>query len=223
MGVTRRSWQKVRKHKAKDIIIETKKTRPGISDEDALTIRNFWWSPEVSRPCPLKKRVKHGIPTHHLECSYSVAYQRFTAKHPEIKIGYVKFVHFRPKHVRRMRLSERAVCCCIKCENVKMKLTAINKLVASKSGQTLTSDEASLSKMTMCTCESRHPPKSCIDHKCPNCGVKNITKQLSPLLETDRDSRVQYKQWKRVEKKVHAKKIEHHQSDRSGRFRGHPC
>lgn len=122
LGVSRRSWQKVRQHTAKDIIIETKKTRPGISEEDALTIRNFWWSPEVSRPLPLKKRVKHGIPTHHLECTYSVAYQRFKAKYPQIKVGYVKFIYFKPKNVRHMKVTERAVCCCIKCENVKMKL-----------------------------------------------------------------------------------------------------
>ena len=206
LGVNRRSWQKVRKHKAKDIIIEIKKTRQGISDEDALTICNYWWSSEVSRPVPLKKRVKHGIPTHHLECSYSTAYQRFKAKYPEIKVGYVKFIHFRPKNVRHMKAAERAVCCCIKCENIKMKLNAINKRASSKSVPKLSSDEASLAQMTMCKSEnSQISPKPCIDRECPNCGVKNITKQLGPLLETDIESKVQYKKWKRVEREIHAK------------------
>ena len=48
-------------------------------------------------------------------------------------------------------------------------------------------------------------PKSCIDHECPNCGVKNITTHLKPLLETDTKSKVQYTVWKCVDKEVYAK------------------
>ena len=186
LGVSRRTWSRVRKHKKSHIILDLKKKRKGITEDVIDTVETFWWSPAVSRPLPFKKRVKQGMPTHLLECSYSTAYRRFKNEHPDMKIGYVKFIQLRPKSVRHMRVSERNVCCCTRCENVKMKLDAINKLAASKSQAQLSSDEKSLSDMTLChSTENIHPPKTCIDRKCTKCGVTNISRCLQPLLESD--------------------------------------
>ena len=113
-------------------------------------VRDFWLSPTVSRPMPLKKQVlKHNMPTHLLECSYTDAFKfnRFKKENPQIKVGYVKFIQLKPKNVRHMRVDERIVCCCTRCENIKLKLKALNT-VSVAHGVPKICDEHALSDLT---------------------------------------------------------------------------
>ena len=71
-------------------ISDMKKKGRRLADEVADKVHELWLSPDVSRPLPIKKRVKCGVPTHLLECSYTEAYNRFKAENPTTKIGYVK-------------------------------------------------------------------------------------------------------------------------------------
>ena len=101
-NITRRSWRSA----TTTIPPSQKKRRRGLSEEVMSAVHDFWLSPSVSRPMPLKKRVKHRVPTHLLECS-------FKKDNPSMKIGYVKFIQLRPSNVRHMKAAERIVCCCV--------------------------------------------------------------------------------------------------------------
>ena len=97
-----------------------------IPQAQAQVIEDFRLSPDVSRPLPLKNRIKLNTVTYLLETSYTGAFKLFQQKHPDIKVKYVKFVQTKPSHVRHMKALERIVCCCIKCENIKQQVKALN-------------------------------------------------------------------------------------------------
>ena len=204
LRISTKKWKKIQKQKQIICDVKKKKRKGVISDDVADAVRDFWWSPEVSRQLPLKKRVKKGVPLHLLECSYSAAYLRFKAQHPNIKIGYVKFLHLRPKNVRHMRASERIICCCIKCENVKLLLCGINQVLNVK----LPADECSLSDMTLCPKKGDYAPKACIDRQCSTCGVDKISEFLQDAMtdEVTSQKMVQFSEWKTIEKTVTTKK-----------------
>ena len=60
-----------------------------------------------------------------LETSYSGAFKRLKRTNPDVKIGYVSFIKLKPKNARHLKAMERNVCC----ENLKLKLSALNKFV----------------------------------------------------------------------------------------------
>ena len=111
LGVSRKTLKKVSSIKGMNIVV--KKKRCGISEAVQREVREFWLSPNVSRIVPISKRVKHGIPLHLLECSYTTAYTRYKSMNRTVQIGYVKFIQLKPKNVRHMREAERIVCCCV--------------------------------------------------------------------------------------------------------------
>lgn len=166
------------------------------------TVREFWWSSDISRQLPLRKKVKHGLPTFLLECSYSTAYRRFKKEYPMIKLGYVTFVQLRPKNVRHMKVMERIVCCCIKCQNIKLKVQAINRTAKwlNKPNLQLPLDEPEISSFTMCETENRLPDPKCIDRKCDLCGPDKVAVHLQPLLDNNSDETTRTDEWRRVQK-----------------------
>ena len=71
--------------------------------------------------------------------------------HPSVKIGYVKFKQLRPKNLRPMKALERIMCCCVRCEKVKLIVTALN-IVSREFGLELylCPDAGEISKSTIC-------------------------------------------------------------------------
>ena len=204
LGITHKMWKRIMMNDNGHI---RKKKSSGIIREDVADfVREFWWSPDVSRTLPLKKRVKHGVPLHLLECSYTTAFKRFQAKFPDIKIGYVKFIQLRPGNVRHMRSNERIVCCCIKCENLKLLTSALNNTLPPNNR--LPRDEVELCNMTMCTAKGRFPSKACIESRCLECGDDQIGDRLKDVLGDDVKALevVPYKEWRTVEKTTKSKK-----------------
>lgn len=175
-----------------------------ISDTTKRLVQEFWWSAEVSRQMPLKKKVKRNQAAFCLEMNYTQAFQKFKAAHPTVKIGYVRFIQLKPQNVRRMGAYERIVCCCQKCEKVKLKLKALNCVVSSKGCRDLCIDAENLtaiSDITLCHDDDRILPKvDCLDRKCNSCGEQNVSAHYETFLRDNRELRLKYDNWTRVKK-----------------------
>lgn len=102
---------KVRRHKTQMAEVQRKKRKDMVAEETKALVKEFWCSEGISREVPLKKRVKKGMHSNLLECTYVEAYRQLKKSHPEVKIGYTTFVSLKPKHVRHMKATERQVCC----------------------------------------------------------------------------------------------------------------
>lgn len=145
--------------------------RGAVPGRAKAVIMEFWKSPEISKESPLKKGVKNGLPTYLLQMTYQSAFRRFRKTHPDINIGYVKFIALKPANVRHMRRQEREVCCCVSCENPKLKLNALNKLIVQKGAdinlRINNSDLSEIADLTMCPYEyPAHPKPECLQRKC---------------------------------------------------------
>ena len=79
--------------------------------------------------------------------------------YPSVKIGYVKFIQLRPKYVRPMEALECSMCCCVRCENVKLMVTALN--IVSRKFELelyLCPDAGEISKSTICGTKDKGIP-----------------------------------------------------------------
>lgn len=127
LGIGGKVKRKLKKREAGVLgSISRKRRRDATNPETVSQVESFWISEGVSHVVPLKKRVKKGRPLYVLDCSYIQAYRNFRAAHPQTTIGYVRFLQLKPTFVRHMKAVERIVCCCIKCENMKLLLRALN-------------------------------------------------------------------------------------------------
>jgi hypothetical protein len=190
---------------------QRKRRRDAVVETVAIQIQNFWTSEGISHVVPLKKRVKKGHPLHVLDCNYTQAFQQFRKSFPAIQIGYVKFIEMKPFYVRHMKAIERSVCCCMKCENIKLKLKVLNAQVS-----TLSTDKDlristvhDLSKMTLCSYkELVFPGRECVDRSCDSCGTKKLTDWYAPLENHNGDVQITCDEWKivKVERLIKKKK-----------------
>ncbi|XP_014674975.1 PREDICTED: uncharacterized protein LOC106815062 [Priapulus caudatus] len=159
-------------------------------------VQEFWWSSEVSRQMPLKKKVKKNQAAFLLELNYTQAYRKFKAAHPSVKIGYVKFTQLKPSNVRRMNALERVVCCCQRCENVKLKVKAMNSSVSSNGCRDLrieAEDLSAISDITLCHDDNRTLPKAnCLDRQCTSCSEKNMTTHYAAFLKNNRELKLNF-------------------------------
>ena len=87
-----------------------------------------------------------------------------------------------------MKAAERIVCCCVKCENIKLKVEAINHMAIARREKPVCSDERSLSDLTLCA--EKQPP--CLERKCDMCGVKSVSNALQSLLESEGKTEMNY-------------------------------
>jgi len=73
---------------------------------------SFWLA--ASREYPCKKRVKGNRSIFVLTSTYTSVFRDFKCQHPQIKIGFIKFLQLRPNNVRKLNAAERNICCCPK-------------------------------------------------------------------------------------------------------------
>lgn len=180
---------------------DTKKRNDAINAETEQRVKEHWMSESISRIVPHKKRVKKGQPLYVLECSYIQAYRAFKVANPNIKIGYVTFIKLKPSNVRHLKALERSVCCCIKCENMKLKLKVLKQAKCNINTSNLYIDDIHmLSKKTLCPYNDPDcPDKRCVDRACPNCEAAQLVNSYSPILAAEGDSEITYDQWKVIE------------------------
>lgn len=184
------------------------KQRKGLPDSTKEKVKEYWYT--ISRPMPLKKRVKKKTPMFLLECSYTTAYKDFMKLHPNIKIGYVMFTKLKPSNVRLLKSKERIVCCCIKCENIKNTIKSLNELTKRVGlGGLRVDNERELSDLTLCAYQNKQfPAKDCIDRKCKTCGVTKLNEYYKPLLDKASTNEVKINKWKNVQETKMIKNVE---------------
>lgn len=96
-----------------------------------------------------------------------------------------------------MKTLERSVCCCMKCENVQLKLKIINQCVTKDCKIESLND---LSNKTVCQYEEPgFPERECVERTCKSCGTDALATWYAPMIAVDGDRQVQYDQWKTVE------------------------
>ena len=210
-----RKYKKVRKYVSRFLgiggkVIRTKnlrrkKRKDALPESTKNLVRSFWMSENVSREVPLKKRVKKGgQPPFLLECTYLEAFRKFTASHPDVSIGYCKFVQLKPCNVMLMKALERVVCCCIKCENVKLKTKALNTNASVMKVNIQTKNMDDLTKLTIC------PPKEndkvsmkCLNRECRECSTDAVKQHYQPLVNAHQKdeqtgTHVTFNEWRSV-------------------------
>lgn len=199
---------KTRQHKIQLQDIQRKKRKDRIDQETQKLVKEFWCSEGISREVPLKKQVKQGIPANLLECTYIEAYTQFKKSHSGIKIGFTAFIGLKPKYVRHMKAMERQVCCCKKCENVKLKIKAINKLAKQSSLNIEINGKNGASDDTLCSYDTNFPARKCLDRKCENCGTHLIATKCAPLIEKiGKQHQTTYDEWQQVKHEYQGKTI----------------
>lgn len=193
-GFSAKTYNKARKGR---LMMIRKMRKDAIQPHVAAKIEEYWY--EISREVPLKRRVKKGKPLFLLECTYTAAYRDFKKSHPSINVGYVKFIELKPKNVRHLKALERIVCCCRPCENKKLILKALNNVI--KKDASLSSlrvmTEKDLSDITLCPYDPvGFPEMKCLERKCGDCGVKQISEHYTPLCEKHGTDEVVYEEWR---------------------------
>lgn len=86
------------------------------------------------------------------------AFKKFKEINPDMKIGQRKFDQLKPMHVRRMKISNRIVCCCTHCENIRLKVQTLNSFVREKDSQT----SASITDSTLCDKNGPYHNAACV-------------------------------------------------------------
>ena len=91
-------------------------------------------------------------------------------------------------------------CLCEYCENVKLKLTSVNRLAERVNRTDLKfQNEFDAVSATLCPKgEEKFHKLSCIDRVCKECGSAVLKEKLKPLFETDERPEVKWNKWETV-------------------------
>ena len=130
------------------------------------------WRPKIhsfldehSRIMPNKKDTMKvnglRVPKRHLLLTKMQTYRKFKERYPDYKKKYTTFVGQFPKTIKRLKMSNRRVCVCLKDYNLEQKVLALNKI------QPIPSTILSLSEASLCKVHlpAKYPEKKCIQGK----------------------------------------------------------
>ncbi|XP_064653111.1 uncharacterized protein LOC135503466 [Lineus longissimus] len=99
---------------------------------------------------------------------------------------------------------ERVVCCCQKCQNIKLKIRALNQAATAtghREAKIQEDDLAQISKITLCKeSDSNRPAAKCINRECTVCGIKKISEHFREMKTNNGNKTVKYEIWLRVKK-----------------------
>ena len=180
---------------------EYKYTNPrSISEETKVLVEKFYEDSAVQvadKKAISKKTLK---PTAILQYSIQVIYTQFKEKHPKINLSMSSFFSLRPKHIKTMAAQKLRGCLCDYCENVSLKLHAINNLCVKHSlPHCKVKNSFVASSMTLCQKEGTFHKLACIKRQCTECGPHTITNHLMHLsAAVGKEDKVQWKKWKKV-------------------------
>jgi hypothetical protein len=152
--------------------IKRKKRKDALPDNVERQIKLFYMREDISRPLPSKRyTTKHGA-GYVLQQTLKAAFRMFKLEHPDIKVGYTKFTKLRPKNVRLISNKFLESCLCQYCNNVRLKLLALNRAVRlSGLDETMRiNDERGLFNLLMCEKSGPFHDASCIKGQCSRCG-----------------------------------------------------
>ena len=183
---------------AKNADKERKPRKDKLPEAEIDNISNFYLE-DASREMPNKRDVlllkdKNGqklpIQKQIMEMTQNEAYEKFKAKNPGVKIGQRKFDSLRPQQVRKSKLANRIVCCCTYCENVRLKLQTLNKIIKDQPSVSTTN----IVDSTLCDKVGLHHPHKCIQRQCDNCGTNQLREKYVDILQTEGNREVTWKE-----------------------------
>lgn len=188
--------------------------------ETTEIVRNFFYSPEISREMPgLKDYIsvkksdgcREKKQKHLVLCNLKEAFQNFKSEHPTLKIGFSKFAELRPKEcVLAGSSGTHSVCVCTKHQNVKLMMEAIKKVFKNVSDFDQDAPDVSTSTWndgldTSYICHYRHclallqcnpPQEKCYFGECEYCPKKE---EFTDLITTAFDKKgldeVEFRHW----------------------------
>lgn len=123
---------------------------------------------------PDKKAVKKDLEQKHvMQMSLATAWSKWKDENPEKQLSFVKFIKLRSKKVMLQKHRKLFQCLCRYCENVKLKLTAVNRLAekAERPDLKLHNEFAAVSATLCPKQEQKFHKINCIDRYCNECGT----------------------------------------------------
>lgn len=130
-------------------------------------------------------------------------FAKFQKENPAMKVGLSTFAALKPTHVKHRHLITYRGCLCEYCQNVELKMAAINKLA----NHSIFKDIYDFNAATLCERADNQPfhKLPCIQRQCGNCG----TSKLDAVLDLDvlkHKGNVEWKKWARETKEENGKK-----------------
>lgn len=155
---------------------------------EEATVTNFFYRPDIVYTCPGIKDVitvwqegkKEKLQKHYMTMFLHEAFSVFKEENQEVKIGFSKFCSLRPKNVLLLKETPAEQCKCRLHENFIMKLKALKYTYNNDFWKNLLCDD------------SLNSP--CWQNLCENCSEG---KRM--LLPSDPDSKVNWKEWRKVD------------------------
>lgn len=194
-----------------------KRRKDAISTEIQESVSNFYESEAVI--VPDKKAVNKKLEkTQVLPISIVTAWSKWKEENPGKQLSFDKFQKLRPKTVKTQKYRKLYQCLCEYCENVKLKLQAVNRLADRCDQPDLKlSSEFLAVNATLCPkSEGKFHQLDCIDRKCEYCGTDKLKEILGPLMNVDE---VKWKRWENVQSvnpKTHKQITKRQEVDKSG-------
>lgn len=152
-------------------------TLPTVTRDKVIS---FWLN--ASREYPCKKRVKGNRSIFVLTSTYTSVFRDFRCQHPQIKIGFIRFLQLRPNNVRKLKAADRNVCCCPKCENAKYVVEALNQVYRKHNLRNMQlKGVKDLADVSVCP-YTKYPAPECLRNNC-DCCVNSTRSYFQPLMD----------------------------------------
>ena len=142
--------------------------------------------------------------------SIDEVYCQFKEAYPHVKIGRSAFCRLRPHHVKPQREGKYYGCLCEQCENVRLKVVALDQYLQTNDKHELKlTDAQTCVNITLCNKPEgkRFHQLSCIKRKCKSCGIKHFRNHFQSLGDQERSKPITWKKWSTVEKKLKNKTV----------------
>ena len=159
---------------------------------------------------------------HVMDCTIAQLYEHYTKAHPEHPVSATTFYMQRPVHVKDKPGAKYVGCLCEYCENISLKVQAINKLQPGTFR-----NEYDVAACTMCKKPSGEKffRPQCIQRKCRKCGIAKLDEKLQGIMS--QRNKVIWQRWKIVTTMYHGqKRFQKNQKDKTYSERGqcnHAC
>ena len=153
-------------------VTDTKVRKDAVPSEVCDSINKFYLREDVSSSVPNVKAAGDGTSKHVLLGSLNATYQKWQSENPEIRLSACKFGALRPKRVFLQKKQKLLQCLCEYCENVNIKIKALNKIGEKAEPQIKLGDKYNAVAISMCPKmpEEHFHKLNCIDRSCTECG-----------------------------------------------------
>ncbi|CAC5409077.1 unnamed protein product [Mytilus coruscus] len=175
-----------------------KRRKDATSKQTTDAVKIFFKSETHSATISDKKSVKKDLQEKHvLMMSQKSLWSKWNTEN-QTQLSFSKFCELRPKNVLTQGHRKLYQCLCEYCENVKLKLIAINRFMAHDHPELKFTDEFDAVNKTLCPKleAERFHKRDCIDRKCAECGTSKLRNMLDGVMEIEENQPdVKWKRW----------------------------